>query len=324
VTNSQAKSPKKISVPAVYVWAAGQKFKASNRQDDLELVNTIFRNSIGEPNNRSYYGQAERERKFYQTVKKSLHQGVIPFEREELDLFLATFIYGQGEQFNLRSDKSWVDPGFLRASGKEISYIDTTCKMIREDSARSELLSQSDKTDILLTLDGLTNESFFYRTVSHDEFILQICGKNLAFTNINQDLPCAISLWNGPKSNSNQASMGQLNRNLGPATIAKDDNNLYLRLESSQTRLEMTAASLVGQWLLIESNGFKSFGALPDLTTDCEQRKIAIDAIQMVKKFTLGANPEVYAPSDVSRYFSKMYPWFIPMDSKNWLNAILL
>jgi hypothetical protein len=321
---TKARNPKKVAVPAVYVWAAGQKFKASNRQDDLNLVNSIFRNSIGDSRKESYYGQGDREKNFNRVVENFLHQGVIPFEREDLDLYLATFIYGQREHFILRSDRSWVDAGFLRATEKEITYIDLTRKIIREDSAKVELLSNSDKRDLLHTLDGLASASMFYRPVAHDEHILKITGKDGAFSGIDRTMSCAISLWNGPHPDSNLANMGQLNRRLGAATLVNDDNSLFLKPASSQVRLELTAASLVGQWLLIESDGFKSFGALPDLTADSEQRKIAVDAIPMVKKFTLGVTPVVYVPSDVSRNFSKMYPWFIPMDSKNWLDAILL
>ena len=324
MTTPKARSPKKVAVPAVYVWAAGQKFKAFNQQDELNLVKTIFRSSIGDPYKKSYYGQGDREKKFHQVVKNSLHQGVIPFEREELDLYLATFIYGQQEQFILRSDRSYVEPGFLRATAKEITYVDLASKIIREDSGQVELLSNSIKNDLLITLDGLASESMFYRTVAHDEYVLQLTGKQSVFSSLEKNISCAISLWNGPQPDSNLANMGQFNRRLGTATLVNVNSSLYLQLESAQIRLELTAASLVGQWLLIESDGFKSFGALPDLTADTEQRKIAVDAIPILKKFTLGATPVVYAPSDVSRKFSKIFPWFIPMDSKHWLDAILL
>lgn len=324
MTTPKARSPKKVAVPAVYVWAAGQKFKTSYRQDDLDIVKSIFRNSIGDPYKKSYYGQGDRERNFHQVVKNSLHKGVIPFEREELDLYLAAFIYGQREQFILRSDCSYVDPGFLRATAKEITYVDLASKIIREDSGQIELLSISAKNNLLDTLDALVSESMFYRTVAHDEYVLQLTGDESVFSSLEKNITCVVSLWNGPQPDSNLANMGQFNRKLGTATLVNDNSSLYLKLESAQIRLELTAASLVGQWLLIESDGFKSFGALPDLTADAEQRKIAVDAIPILKKYTLGATPVVYVPSDVSRKFSKIYPWFIPMDSKHWLDAILL
>ena len=324
MTNNQTKNSRKVAVPAVYVWAAGQKFKASNQIENLKLVISIFRNSIGDPYKKSYSGQGDREKNFNQLIKKFRHQGIIPFEREDLDLYLAAFIYGRREQFILRSDRSWVESGFLRATTKEIAYIDLNAKIIREDSAQVELLSTTDKAELLLTLDRLTSESMCYRTVNHDERMLQITGSHGAFSGIGKSMLCFISIWNGPRADLNQRNMGQLNRKLGAARLVNDDTRLFLELSSAQVRLELTAASLVDQWLLIEADGFKSFGALPDLTTDGEVRKIAVDAIPMVKKFTLGVTPFVYVPTDVSHNFSKMYRWFIPMDSKNWLDAILL
>ena len=324
MTKTKASSPKKVAVPAVYLWAVGQKFKTANQIDDLNFVYSIFRNSIGHPYKKSYDGQDVREKSFNQVVKTSLHRGVIPFEREELDLYLATLIYGQRAQFILRSDRSFVEPGFLRATAKEIAYIDVASKIRREDSSQAELLSNSDKRDLLLTLEELTSESMFYRAIAHDEYVLKIYGKRCGLSSIDKKASCAISLWNGPQPDSNLKNMAQLSRSLGTATLVKKDNSLYLKLATAQVNLELTAGSLVGQWLLIESDGFKSFGALPDLTEDGGQCKIALDAIPMVKKFTLDVTPVVFVPTDISRSFSKMYPWFIPMDSKNWLEAILI
>ena len=70
MTNNQTKNSRKVAVPAVYVWAAGQKFKASNQIENLKLVISIFRNSIGDPYKKSYSGQGDREKNFNQLIGK--------------------------------------------------------------------------------------------------------------------------------------------------------------------------------------------------------------------------------------------------------------
>ena len=102
--------------------------------------------------------------------------------------------------------------------------------------------------------------------------------------------------------------MGSLNRNLGRAKLELHGHALFLQELSAQDKLELTAASVMGQWLLIESEEFKAFGALPDLTVGDDQRKVAVDPMPLLKKFTLGVAPNVYAEQEDAWYFSKIYP----------------
>lgn len=323
MASTRQKKPLQIRIPAVYVWAAGQMAKANGLPDDLQLVQAIFQNSLNKIQKARHW-QVPPEVDFSRQLKKALNQGVIPFVRNDLDLSLAIVVFGEGSEFLLRSEKSRVECGFLRASHKEIIYVDLAKKMIRADSNFDELLSESDKADLLLMLDGFATEPSFYQSAIDDEQLLKIASKKDAFSAIKGKLKCSISLWNGPYPEQVNSGMGSLNRNLGQAELQLHGSALYLQDLSAQTKLELTAASLVGQWLLIESKDFKSFGALPDLTMDDDERKVAVDPMPLLKKFTLGKTPYVYANYEVARHFSKMYPWFIPEDSKTWLESIPL
>ncbi len=315
--------PQKIQIPAVYVWAAGQMAKAQGRHTELEQVRTIFQASLTKIQKASTY-TLPREVNFSRKVKSALHQGVIPFVRDDLDLSLAMFVFGEGAEFLLRSEKSRVDCGFLRVSQKEIVYVDFVHDMIRADSHIAEFLSESDKADLLLTLDSLATTPTFFESATGEDHLLKISGKPDLFSAIGGKISCSISLWKGPQPGQGAPGMGSLNRNLGQASLHRNGNALYLQELSAQVTLELTAASLMGQWLLIESEEFKAFGALPDLTTDGEQLKVAVDPIPLLKKFTLNETPQVYADPDVVRHFSRMYPWFVPGDSKTWLASIQL
>jgi hypothetical protein len=319
------KKPLLIQIPAVYVWAAGQLAKAQGVSADLQLVQAIFKNSLLRIQKVQHW-KMPRELNFSRQLKKSLNQGVIPFVRDDLDLSLAIVVFGGGAEFLLRSEKSHVDCGFLRASDKEITYVDTVTNMIRSDSHLDELLSTSDKANLMLTLEGLATEPTFYQSALDDEYLLRVSGKRSAFSASEGKLICSISLWNSHQNiqtgTGTGTGMSSLSRSLGQAELQRRGNALYLQDLSAQVKLELTAASLVGQWLLIESQAFKSFGALPDLTMDDDQRKVAVDPMPLIKKFTLGKMPHVYADQDVARHFSKMYPWFVPGDSKTWLESI--
>jgi len=321
--NSKKKKPQKIRIPAVYVWAAGQIAKVQGMKADLMKVQAIFRSSLLNIKKARHW-QIPDAVNFSSELKKSLNQGVIPFIRNDLDVAFATFVFGDGAEFLLRSEKSRVECGFLRASHKEIKYVDSANNMIRADSKYYELLSENDKADILLTLEGLANEPSFYQSAIEDESLLKVAGKQGAFSAVKGKISCTISLWNGPQPGQAGTTMGNLNRNLGLAKLEQRGHALYLQDLSAQDKLELTAASVMGQWLLIESEEFKSFGALPDLTMDDDQRKVAVDPMPLLKKFTLGVTPNVYADQEVALYFSKMYPWFVPEDSKTWMESISL
>lgn len=321
--SSKLKNPPKIRIPAVYVWAAGQIAKAEGMHADLLKIQAIFRSSLTSIQN-AHHWQVPHVVNFSRAVKKSLNQGVIPFVRDDLDVAFATFVFGDGAEFLLRSEKSRVECGFLRASHKEIKYVDLANDMIRADSQYDELLSESDKVDILLTLEGLALEPVFYQSATEDERLFKVSGKQGAFSAVQGKITCNISLWNGPQPGQAGTMMGSLNRNLGRAKFELHGHALYLQELSAQDKLELTAASVMGQWLLIESEGFKAFGALPDLTVGDDQRKVAVDPMPLLKKFTIGVAPNVYAPQEDALYFSKMYPWFVPEDSKTWMESISL
>jgi hypothetical protein len=320
---SKKNKPPKIRIPAVYVWAAGQIAKSQGMQADLLRIQDIFRSSLISIQN-SHSWQIPRAVKFSRAVKKSLKQGVIPFTRNDLDVALATFVFGDGAEFLLRSEKSRVECGFLRASRKEIKYVDLASDMIRADSMYEELLSESDKVKIVLTLQNLATEPAFYQSVQDDLNLLRVAGNQGVFAAVQGSIACNISLWNGPQAGQAGLVMGGLIRSLGRAKLKLHDHALYFQDISAQDKLELTAASVMGQWLLIESEGFKAFGALPDLTVDDDQQKVAVDAMPLLKKFTLGVAPKVYAKQEDARYFSKMYPWFVPEDSKTWMESISL
>lgn len=309
----------KIKVPAVYLWAAGQKAQEQGLKGDAARVRTIFKNNLSRLKASSNFYRKPLESNFRVAVKELLGKGVIPFVRSELDLLFAAFVFGEGGEFVLRSEKSRVACGFLRATGVEITYVDRIKDMMRMDSELEELLSVSDKRRLIQTFEDLSVNTVSYHSSSDDSIVLTVRGvPGLLSVFGDGAVKCQISTWGTSNIGDTSGRATKLHRSLGDAELLLKDDCLCLSGVSAQTRLELTAASLVGRLLMIESDNFRSLGVLPDLTSDSDCRKVSIDSMRLVRGLTLGKAPTVsVAPLDV-HYFSKMFAWFVPEDASFW------
>lgn len=322
---SKNKNPKLIPFPSIYIWAAAQIALTEGRNADLSKILEIFRESTTD-NSAINSLQANRERIFLKSIKTKLNKGVIPFERSEIDLLLAKSIYGEtGGGFKIYSDNSYVPNGFLRVRKNEIEYADCSIDMIRFDLNYPEILNSTDKRKILEHLEQMNNKSTIYQTLNEGDRILKVSGEFKFFSRITKPIECVISIWNAPDRNSLEKSQtrGFLNRKLGKATLKfEGDSGLVLTNVSAQSQLEMTAASMVGRWLLIESNELKVFGQLPDLTEDDDTQSVSFDPSPMLKKYMLNTNPMSYLQKTSASYISKLHQWCVPDDTQTWLEAI--
>ena len=321
MATQRSKKIKSVHVPAVFLWAAGYKAMAHGQEEDVKRVKQILLKSIGHPRTSVSY-IADRETHYFKSAQSFLNKGAIPFHRDEMDLMFAALVFGQGVQFILRSDQSKVEPGFLRASHIEITYVDLASGMIRTDAGLVEFLKAESKETFLKMLDGLNKVPAFYHAHQAGDDVLKITAHPDLVKAVAIKQHCAISLWNGPHASDGRAVLGQLNRKLGHATLQERDDSLFVSGLSAQSKMELTAASLVGKWLLVEADDFRSFGPLPDLTEEDQFRKVAVDPMPVTKIFTLGQTPTVSVDGELVNYFSQKYPWFVPEDSQIWLEAI--
>ena len=314
-------SKRNIKVPAIYLWAVGQSLRSSGESDDLRSVLDCL-------NSRAYRtkfftSSQVNEEDLFRTFSKSMRNtGVIPFIRDDLDLSLGALIYGQGIEFKMYSDRSFVESGFLRVRKKGIEYVDLVRDMIKVDSQLPELLNSTHKRSLISSFEELSKTTAVYQTINSNECVLKISGFPNLFGSVRGELECAISLWSNP-NDLGTTVFGNLNRRLGMAKLRPlIDRSLGLTEVSAQIQLELTAGSLVGNWLLIESDKFKSFGKLPDITVDNDTSPVSIDSLQILKKYNLGGTPMALASQSLINKFSKRFSWFIPDDSTSWFKGI--
>jgi hypothetical protein len=312
---------RKIKVPAIYLWAAGQSSRFSGESDDLRsildcLSSRAWRTKFFKSS------QVDKEDLFRTNVKAFKNTGVIPFARDDLDLSLGALVYAEGAEFKMYSDRSFVESGFLRVRTKGIEYVDLVADMIKADSYIPDFLNIHHKKSLLSSFEELSKINAVYQTVNSSTCVLKISRFPNLFGSVKKTLPCSISLWNEPKD-AKASTSGNINRRLGFAKLQLSNNkSICLTEVSAQMQLELTAGSLVGNWLLIESDDFKSFGRLPDLTVDNDTSSVAIDLLQMLKKYTLGESPMVLASQILINKFSKKFSWFIPDDTTAWFKGI--
>jgi hypothetical protein len=319
-----SKKEKPVLLPAILLWAAGQKAQANRNKEEFAMVIDIFKKSAKFRKQKEWRAK-DAENEFLSITKKYLGKGIIPFERNELDLHLASTLYQRLSEFKVRSSNSYVDPGFLRVKKDDVQYINLSKEMIRYETKNTDFFDDSNKALLLSFLDALSSKPIFYETLNDGKKIMKINGEFSSFAKFTKKFDCSISLWNGPSNihNSSSTPKGSLNRRLGMAEIGvSKSGELFLSNLSAQNQLEITAASLVQQWLLIESEQIKLFGQLPDLTEQKDSRRVAIDPTGAFATFLLDQTPMVYVEKSSVTYFSKKYSWFVSNDSQIWLEAI--
>jgi hypothetical protein len=313
-----------VRLPAIYLWAAGQKALLDERPDDFKRIQKNFIESTKYCESQDFR-RADREKSIRRAIRSQVGKGIIPLERSAIDLELAVVLFGLTGEFKVFSDRSVVPSGFLRFRKTDLLYIDTVESIVREDSIYPELLNHQDKQSIIDFFDGLASKDAWFKTVNDGSKILRISGEFEIFSSLPKTSECLISLWNAPAKDeqSNYLSNGTFNRKLGKGFLSlKNKNEVVLIVESAQTQLELTAASFVGQWLLIESKSLKVFGQLPDLTEDSDKKKIAIDPLHLLKKFTLNLSPIVYLEKDEARLLADLHSWCVSDDTQTWLKAL--
>jgi hypothetical protein len=291
---------KSVPIPSLFLWAVGQKAKLSNQIDDLDRVRHLFKKSLN-VSRRADKRLVERVERIKSSIKENLSKGAIPFQRDDLDLNIAISLYALTSGFKVRSQDSYVESGFLRVRDKDIEYVDFSANMIRDDAKYPDLLDAPHKQIILDLLDELSKKEVAYQTTSRGNDILKICGSFESLGEITKSIRCEISLW---KKTDGADLSGQVNyssRKLGPAKLKLVSNQALVLSElSAQSQLELSAASMLHQWLLIESDSLKFFGELPDLTTDDNKKIVAVDPAPLFRKFLIGHIPI----SNIEKYYA--------------------
>ena len=319
------KKAKVFTVPTIFLWAAGKRALTEGRFEDVTRISSLLDDSINYfPATERYRGI--REKHFRLEAKSLIGSGIIPFTRDRIDLAMAASIYGEtGSSFNLYSERSVVSSGYLRVRNRGIDYVDCVKDIARTDKEHPEVLSAVDMACVHDLLDNFERQTFHYKTISDERGVLEILG-DFGFCPVSSEsLEVDISLWVAPeKDASNPAGLTQkLSRSLGMASLKFGaPSGLILGDVSPLGQLELAAASMVGRWLLIESEEIKIFGELPDLTIDDDAKKVAVDSSTAFRKFLLGSLPKSYIPQSSASYIANLYTWCVPHDPQIWLESI--
>ena len=263
---------------------------------------------------------------FSRAVKRNLNKGIIPFTRAPHDLCLAEVLFGETNGFKVRSNSSQVESGFLRVRKTDIDYVDLVYEITRDDAHLREFLDNEKKESILQVLNEIALNKVEYESINQNMKMIRISQELSAITNAIKSLDCFISLWNVHSKRSNDQTKGlrSLSRKLGKAKLSIEDGELYLMLTSSQQVLEMTAGSMVEQFLFIESEDVNIFGKLPDLTVDNDRTRANLNTTSLFRRFLVYQMPLIHTDRDTAAYLTNKYSWCLPYQSLNWLETVAL
>ncbi len=303
-----------VSVPALYFWVVESKAISLGIEEHSRLLGGAYDQSSSFLLSFGHFQRLNtgRQTKFRAEVKRILGKGVIPFVRNNLDLSLASVVFGESAEFKLYSEKSFVESGFLRVfrSG-DISYLDSKRDVRRLDAGLPVLLSDEIKIEMNAFFDSLTAQGTHYRTSTDEQGPLVISDLPSLLRKEGSVKKCRVSIWETITISDEVSNGRRLSRDLGDLKLKiKKDGDGHFENMTPQTQLEMTAASLIGRSLLIHTDDFKIFGKLPDLTVDNARTEAAISPIEILKRFTVGAMPMVRIEEELARSFSLIYPWF--------------
>ena len=322
MTNQTLDPKSLISFPAIYLWAVAEI--AFNTHDSIEYQKIIDFFELS----KLYLQKTNRKKLgtiglFSRAVKRNFNKGIIPFTRAPHDLCLAEVLFGETNGFKVRSDSSQVESGFLRVRKTDIDYVDLVYEITRDDAHLQEFLDNEKKESILQVLNEMASNKVEYETINQNMKMVRISQEFSAITNAIESFDCFISLWNAPSKGSNEqtSTPRSLSRKLGKAKLSIESGELYLLLTSSQQVLEMTAGSMVGQCLFIESEDINIFGKLPDLTVDNDRTRATLNTTSLFRRFLIDQMPLIQTDRANATYLINKYTWCLPYQSINWLET---
>ena len=326
MTSGGAKRAISVPVKAVFLWAAAQKAKSEGRDGDSERIGRVLSKAV-----KSAKGVPKQNEgkvaNFLSATKSPTQSAVIPLQRDPLDLLLAARVFAEGVEpgFKVYSERSHVETGYLRVRTKDVEYVGSASLHLRSDTALCEFLPHSAKQAILSILDGFNEKALELVTLSDGNEILALQGALAHHIPIDAKAEYQISLWDGPIRDQagDLQSKGERNRSLGFASLlANPSGQITIAGLSATTVLEITAASVVGRWLLIEAEDLRIFGQLPDMTADRDRRFAAMDPGPLLGHYLMNKNPTIYVDPAAISDIANRYRWFVSGDSLIWLEAI--
>ena len=326
MTASGAKRTISVPVKAVFLWAAAQKAKSEGRDGDFERIGKILSKAVKSTKGVPLQNEG-KVANFLSATKSPPQSAVIPLKRDPLDLLLAARVFAEGVEpgFKVYSERSCVETGYLRVRTKDVEYVGSASQHLRGDTALCEFLPDSAKLAILSILDGFNQKALELVTLSDGNEILALQGELAQHIPIDAKAKYQISLWDGPIRNQagNVRSKGAKNRSLGFASLlANSTGQITVAGLSATTVLEITAASVVGRWLLIEAADVRIFGQLPDMTADRDRRFAAMDPGPLLGHYLMNKNPTIYVDPAAIAELANRHRWFVSGDSLIWLEAI--
>jgi hypothetical protein len=246
---------------------------------------------------------------------------IVPFRRDDLDVAAAcALISGSAyPRFSLYSETAAVCAGYFSVKGRFSEYVDR----IRESSKGAEEaeLLPPDRVSGLIEAGLRIDERAGVARVPVeadslliiDSWAIQVCNGP------NDTLDVDLTLLNVPANDPGGASQRRLCR---VKLLRKGNGEFHLATRAEAT-LQIHAASLAGQWILLDSPVVQVLIPPPDFATEGSSVEVWIQPRRlMVSGLGVEQSPFVPVGAELARGLMRRHRWCAPREATEWLAAV--
>ncbi len=230
---------------------------------------------------------------FIDLARSGMNHTMLPFSRSAADIAYAAAMSRSSTDWVLRGEDTRVSGGYFRHSarqrgGASVRYIDRSGI---ETEPKEALLDPSKVEKMLPRIEALPRPMARFVTSEPDQNWLRV-DLEPSMRSLVTDKPLGVR-------NRNRGAVSLVSRSsvvfVAEVELREDDTGIALRELPVERVMELQAAALDDQWLLLEHPEFCAMGPFPDLFTPGSEALARIEPTHMLAHWLGGQDLETLA-----------------------------
>lgn len=248
---------------------------------------------------------------------------IIPFKRDALDVAAACALICSrtSARFSLFSETAVVDAGYFAITGKSFEYVDRVSDTEKRRVVESDFLP-SDRVSGLINAAHLLDERRAMANVPiADDSLLVIDSWAMDACGCSKDsFDVDLSLVNDITSDQKRSSERRVSR---ARLLRRRDGGLHL-ITRAESTIQIHAASLAGQWILLDAPEVRLLIQPPDFTQEGASAETWVYPKHLMYSALSGNySPSVPIDARLAASLMKHHRWCAPQDAADWLAGIV-
>lgn len=230
---------------------------------------------------------------FIDEAQSGMTHTMLPFSRSAADIAYAALMSRSGQGWALRGEHTRVEAGYFRLSAQQrgatsVRYIDRTGI---EVEPKAMLLEPSKLEKVLPLIAALSRPMARFVTADPEQHWIRLEFEP-SMRSLVTDKPAGLR-------NRNRGAISLVSRSsitfLAEVELREDDTGIALRELPVERVMELQAAALNEQWLLLEHPEFCALGPFPDLFTPGSEALARVEPTHMLAHWLGGQDLETLA-----------------------------